>query len=101
MLLCKSDALPALRHSVAAVGRTALSNYLLQTLLCTTVFYGHGFGLFGQVERAGQIVIVIGIWLFQLGISPLWLRYFGFGPAEWVWRSLSYRRIQPLLYDRS
>ena len=77
---------------VAAVGRMALSNYLLQTLICTTIFYGHGFGLFGQVERAGQFLIVLGVWAFQLLASSAWLGYFALGPMEWVLRWLIYGR---------
>ena len=71
---------------VAAVGRMALTNYLLQTLICTTVFYGHGFGLFGQVDRAGQFAIVVGVWAFQLLTSSVWLGHFALGPMEWVLR---------------
>jgi uncharacterized protein len=81
----------------AAVGRTALSNYLLQTVLCTAIFYGHGLGLFARVDRVGRLAIVAGIWAVQLASSSLWLRYFSVGPAEWVWRSLTYGRWMPLL----
>jgi uncharacterized protein len=77
---------------VAAVGRMALTNYLLQTLICTTVFYGHGLGLFGQIDRAGQFAIVLGIWAFQLLASSAWLGYFALGPLEWVLRWLIYGR---------
>ncbi len=83
--------LPGLQARLAAVGRTALSNYLLQTLLCTTIFYGRGLGLFGQVERWGQALIVLAVWALQLWLTPLWLRRFRFGPVEWLWRGLSYR----------
>ena len=77
---------------VAAVGRVALTNYLLQTVICTTIFYGHGFGLFGQVDRAGQFAIVLGIWAFQLLASSAWLRYFAVGPLEWLTRWLVFKR---------
>src|SRR5262249_58185610 len=63
MLLCQSGR--SLRP-VAAVGRMALTNYLLQSVICTTIFYGHGLGLFGRVDRAGQLAIVVGVWVFQL-----------------------------------
>jgi uncharacterized protein len=69
---------------------------LLQTVICTLVFYGHGFGLFGTLKRAGLIPIMIGIWILQLIISTLWLKYFRFGPAEWLWRSLTYLKTQPM-----
>jgi uncharacterized protein len=96
MLICKSTYLRRITGRFAAVGRMALSNYLLQTIICTTIFYGHGLGLFGQVERSGQILIVFAIWIIQLWVSPVWLRYFRFGPAEWIWRSLTYWRLQPM-----
>ncbi len=96
MLICKSSYFSKLIGRFAAVGRMALSNYLLQTIICTTIFYGHGLGLFGQIERSGQILIVFGIWVFQLWLSPVWLRYFRFGPAELMWRSLTYWRLQPV-----
>jgi uncharacterized protein len=78
----------------------ALSNYLLHTLIATTIFYGHGFGLFGSVDRTGQVIIVFAIWAFQLVWSPIWLRYFRFGPAEWLWRSLTYWRVQPMQIEQ-
>jgi uncharacterized protein len=85
---------------VAAVGRMALSNYLLQTLICTIIFYGHGFGYFGSVDRTWQFVIVVVIWLFQLVLSPLWLSRFQFGPVEWFWRSLTYWKVQPFRLNK-
>ena len=74
----------------------ALTNYLMQSVICTTIFYGHGFGLFGQVSRVQQALFVAGIWAVQIVLSSLWMSRFRFGPAEWVWRSLSYWRIQPM-----
>jgi uncharacterized protein len=96
MLICKYKRSGKLGLSLAAVGRTALSNYLLQTVVCTLIFYGHGFALFAKVERANLILIMFGIWIAQLLVSPLWLKYFRFGPAEWLWRSLTYMKIQPM-----
>ena len=96
MLICKSDLGGRLLQSISAVGRTALSNYLLQTLLCTTLFYGHGFGLFGSVERTGQVAIVVLVWIVQLVASSWWVKRFRYGPAEWVWRSLTYGKLQPI-----
>ena len=96
MLVCRTASLRGLTRPFAAVGRTALTNYLLQTVLCTTIFYGHGLGLFGSVDRAGQMGVAAGVWALQLVASPLWLRRFRFGPAEWAWRSLTYGERQPL-----
>ena len=96
MLACRTAALKPLTRPFAAVGRTALTNYLLQTILCTTIFYGHGLGWFGSVDRLGQVGVVAGVWALQLVASPLWLRRFRFGPAEWAWRSLTYGARPPL-----
>jgi uncharacterized protein len=74
----------------------AFTNYLVQTFICTTIFYGHGLGLFGRATRTEQILMVFAVWAFQLIVSPIWLRYFRFGPFEWVWRSLAYMRRQPM-----
>ena len=79
-------------RSLAAAGRMALTNYLLQSVICTTIFYGHGLGLFGRVDRAGQLAIVIGIWAFQLLASRAWLGYFTVGPVEWLTRWLVFGR---------
>jgi uncharacterized protein len=75
--------------AVAAVGRTALSNYLLQTIVCTTIFYGHGLGLFARVDRVGQLLIVLPVWALQLAGSRWWTRRFAAGPVEGIWRSLA------------
>ncbi|MDQ3702102.1 MAG: DUF418 domain-containing protein [Chloroflexota bacterium] len=81
---------------LAAVGRMALSNYLLQSLVCTTIFYSYGLGLFGQVGPAAGILLAIVIYLAQVPLSVWWLRRFQFGPAEWLSRSLTYLRRQPI-----
>jgi uncharacterized protein len=79
-------------RAVANVGRMALTNYLLQSVICTTIFYGHGFGLFAQVDRAGQFAIVLAVWAFQLVASSVWLRYFAVGPVEWGTRWIVFGR---------
>jgi uncharacterized protein len=96
MLIVQSGAIEWLTRRLVAVGRMALSNYLTHSIVCTTLFYGYGFGLFGTINRTGLFAIVLAIWAFQLIISPIWLRYFRFGPAEWLWRSLTYWQLQPM-----
>ncbi len=96
MLVCRSRLAMGAQRVLAAVGETALSNYLFQTIICTTIFYGHGLGWFGTVERVGQLGIVIAVWTLQLVVSPIWMRCFRFGPFEWLWRTLSYLRWQPM-----
>lgn len=83
-------------RGLAAVGRTAFTNYLLQTVIATTVFYGHGLGLFGSVTRVEQLGFVLVVWVVQIVLSVLWLRSFRFGPVEWIWRTLTYGERQPI-----
>jgi uncharacterized protein len=87
-----------LARALAATGQMALSNYLIQTLICTTLFYSFGFGLglFNSFQRYELYIVVAAIWLAQLIYSPLWLRHFKFGPFEWLWRSLTYWQLQPM-----
>lgn len=97
MLVCGGGRPPLFARPLAAVGRMALTNYLLESVVCTFIFYGHGFGLYGSVERTGQFAVVIGVWTLLLIGSPIWLRFFRYGPAEWLWRSLAYGQRQPFL----
>jgi uncharacterized protein len=96
MLVFRAGLLAWLTGRLAAIGRMALSNYLLHTIICTTIFYGYGLGLFNRIERFGLMGFVLAIWILQLIISPVWLKHFRFGPAEWLWRSLTYKRRQPM-----
>ena len=95
MLASRAPALLPLTRRLAAVGRMAFTNYILHTLICTTIFYGYGFGLFGHLERIRQFAIVAAIWFLQLWLSPFWLRHFQFGPLEWLWRSATYLQREP------
>jgi uncharacterized protein len=95
MLAVRTRALPALTSRLGAVGRMAFTNYLMHSIVCTTIFYGHGFGLFGEVSRLGQAIVVLAVWTVQLIVSPIWLRHFQFGPFEWLWRSLTYGHAPP------
>lgn len=96
MLWCLRREPGPLIRRLAAVGRMALSNYLLQTVFGVLVFYGFGLGLFGSVGRAGQWLVVLAVWAFELGLSPWWLARFRFGPFEWLWRTMTYLRPQPM-----
>ena len=90
MLVCKLAILPGLCSRLSAVGRMALTNYLSHSLICLILFTGLGFSLVGQLERWMLYLIVLAIWVFQLIFSPWWLSRFRFGPAEWLWRFLTY-----------
>ncbi len=96
MTICKTGLFKRLTRRLAAVGRMALTNYLMHTIVMTTIFYGYGLGLFGYIDRFYLIFFVLGMWIIQLIYSPIWLGSFRFGPAEWLWRSLTYKRRQPM-----
>ncbi len=87
-----------LLRPLASVGRTALTNYIAQSIICTTIFYGYGigFGLFGTLSRAQALGAALCVIVAQLVISPLWLRFFRYGPLEWLWRTLTYMQVQPM-----
>jgi len=97
MLFVRMPILGGVKSVLGAYGRTAFTNYIGQSVLATFVFYGYGLGWFGSLERTGQVGVVAAIWALQLTISPIWLRYFKFGPLEWVWRSGVYKQLQPML----
>ena len=99
ILLIKRGSLTGLRRSLAAVGQMAFSNYLCQSVLTSILFLGWGFGLAGKLDYAEQLLVVLAVWGLQLIVSPLWLRNFRFGPAEWLWRSLTYWKRQPMRRD--
>lgn len=86
---------------LAPVGRMALTNYLLQTVICVFIFYGYGFGQFGRFGALKVTLIALVIFLFQVFISGLWLKYFSYGPMEWIWRQLTYRRRLSLVKERA
>ena len=90
MIIINSNILKSLKVRLAAVGRMALTNYISQSIICTILFFGIGFGLFGQVDRWIQVIIVLLIWILQLTWSKPWLEKFRFGPLEWMWRSFTY-----------
>jgi uncharacterized protein len=93
--LAQSGALAGLRRALAATGRMALTNYLAQSVICALLFYGFGLGLYGRVTGLWLYAVVAGIWAVELAWSPWWLARFRLGPAEWLWRSITYRRWQP------
>lgn len=86
----------ALIGRVAAAGRAAFSNYLGTSVVMTFIFYGWGLGLYGQIDRITAMLFVLGAWAIMLLWSRPWLQRFRFGPAEWLWRSLARRSLQPM-----
>lgn len=81
---------------LAPLGKLALTHYLLQSVVMAFLFYGIGLGWYGEISRTGQLGLVILTIMLQIMLSMLWLRFYRIGPMEWVWRSLTYLRMQPL-----
>jgi uncharacterized protein len=96
MLMYKYNVAKLFLAWMAKVGQMAFTNYLMQSIICGIIFYGFGFGLYGKLERHEWYYVVGAVWLFQVIFSNIWLRYFLFGPFEWVWRSLTYWKQQPM-----
>ena len=91
--------IPSMRRALSpfrAAGRTALTNYLLESAVCIWIFSGFGLGYFGRVGPLGGLALAAGIYAGQVGLSLLWLRAFRYGPMEWLWRSLTYGAFQPM-----
>ena len=81
---------------LAPVGRMALTNYLLHSVSFIVLFYGIGLGLLGRAGSAVCVLLSVAIFAVQIGFSAWWLNRFRFGPVEWLWRSLTYGKLQPL-----
>lgn len=97
MLAYKSNWFKPFFTLMRPVGRMAFTNYLSHSFICALIFYGFGLGIFGKLERYELYYIVAAIWFLQIIWSHIWLRYFCFGPLEWLWRSLTYGKIQPFI----
>tara|TARA_Y100001934_G_C12064557_1_gene637032 strand:+ start:37 stop:360 length:324 start_codon:yes stop_codon:yes gene_type:complete len=97
IVLMKIDKFSSLRFRLACVGKMALTNYLMHSVIALFIFSGAGFGLLGKLTWSQLYLIVPLIWALQLYISPLWLKYFNFGPVEWLWRLLTYLKIPKMI----
>jgi len=96
IMFCRTNVLSALKQVLANVGRMALTNYLSQSFICGFIFYGWGLGLYGSFERLEQLFVVFAVWSFQLVFSTLWMSRFQFGPVEWLWRTMTYSKVQSI-----
>ncbi|UCC72941.1 MAG: DUF418 domain-containing protein [Gemmatimonadota bacterium] len=96
-ILCARRGGSVIVRAFAAVGRMALTNYVGQSVLAGVLFYSWGLGLYGELDAVQCVVVALLIFAIQLALSTVWLRFFQFGPLEWVWRTLSYGRAQPVL----
>jgi uncharacterized protein len=100
MLFYKLPILALLKKALGAVGKMALTIYVMHSVFAMFIFTGAGFELFGEFQRHELLYIVFSIWIFQLIASPLWLKYHNFGPLEWLWRNLSYNKKHALKKKR-
>ncbi|GEO08059.1 DUF418 domain-containing protein [Segetibacter aerophilus] len=96
MLIYRSQILPRLMKVLANVGQMAFTNYLMQSIICTLIFHGYGLGYYNQLKFHQLYYIVGAVWIFQMIFSYIWMRYYRFGPFEWLWRSLTYWKMQPM-----
>jgi uncharacterized protein len=84
-------------YPLAAIGKMALTSYLMQTFFGILLFYHFGFGLFAKTSPAINSLLCIGIFTIQVFFSRWWLSHFTYGPVEWLWRSLTFMKFQPLI----
>lgn len=96
LLIFRSRIVPWLMKGLANVGQMAFTNYLMQSIICTLFFYGYGLGNYNKLQFHQLYYVVGSVWVFQLIFSSIWLRYYRFGPFEWLWRSLTYWKKQPM-----
>lgn len=98
IVLCRSSLLMQVKGILANVGKMALTNYLMQTLICCFIFHGWGLGYFGEVSRVGQASIVVGVWVILISFTMYWMKGHQFGPMEWVLRRLTYgkKKAKPI-----
>ena len=97
IVLIKLRKFSSLRFRLACVGRMALTNYLMHSVIALFIFSGAGLGLLGKFSWSQLYLVVALVWALQLYISPLWLKYFYFGPIEWLWRLLTYLEMPKML----
>ena len=95
ILLYKSKLMKGLFRRLEAVGQMAFTNYIMHSVICTLFFFGYGLNYFGEFEFYQIYYVAFAIWILQLILSPIWLQHFNFGPLEWLWRSLTYWKLQP------
>ncbi|XQW85315.1 DUF418 domain-containing protein [Thalassotalea piscium] len=85
---------------LSLLGKMALTNYISHSIILTSIFYGYAGGMFGEIGRVEQIGIAVLILFVQVLLCKVWLTYFRFGPLEWLWRSITYLKLQPLMVSK-
>ena len=96
LLIVKAGLFAGLQKRLTAVGQMAFSNYIAHSVIYGFVFYGYGFNQFDKMQRYQLYYVVLGMWVFSLVASPMWLAHYRFGPLEWCWRSLTFWTRQPM-----
>lgn len=91
MLFVRSESFIDLKLALANVGKMAFTNYIMQSVIATSIFYGFGLNYFAEISRAGSLIVVMLVWLLQLLLSTIWLIRYRQGPLESLWRRLTYR----------
>jgi uncharacterized protein len=91
----------AVLYRLVPVGKMALTSYIMQTVFGLLLFYGAGLGLYGKTSPGFNYLIGIAFFFIQVGFSSAWLHYFNYGPLEWLWRSGTYLKWQPLVRKRN
>jgi uncharacterized protein len=100
LLLVKSERWTRRLGFLRWVGRMPLTNYLMQSIVGTTVYYGYGLGMHSRLSYLAGLLLTLAVFALQIPLSRWWLSRFQFGPFEWLWRSLTYGRPQPMLVRR-
>jgi uncharacterized protein len=96
VLLYRAGIASGLFRRLEAVGQMAFTNYVMHSVICTLFFFGYGLNYYAELDFYQIYFVAVAIWVMQLIVSPLWLKYFLFGPVEWLWRSLTYWKVQPM-----
>jgi len=96
MLSFQTNAGKKILSVLAPVGKMAFSNYILQSLIGNFVFLSPGLGYMGQIGPVYYTLFGIGVFIIQIILSTIWLKYFNYGPLEWLWRSATYKKWQPM-----
>ena len=97
MLAFQNNVLKRIMSVLAPVGKMAFSNYIMHTLIGNFVFLNAGLGYMGSVGPVYYTLFALLVFAFQVIFSTIWLTYFNYGPIEWIWRSATYKKWQPMV----
>ncbi|MFZ4507858.1 MAG: DUF418 domain-containing protein [Fimbriimonas sp.] len=95
-VLVEKGVFKGLVSSISNVGKVAMTCYLMQSVICTTIFYSWGFRLYGKLDSSQMLIVVAGVWIVNIVFAHYWLKTYAMGPVEWLWRSLTEGRRLPI-----